>query len=350
MKALPIILISALSFAFLYCTAPANATQAAGMMKSKNAMVAKANTFLESLTEEQKEKAQLAFEDDLRSNWHYLPVGMYERNGISIKELSDSQDALAFDLLSTCLSEEGFSKAEEIIDLETVLQVLEPDNNGRDPEQYHVAIYGTPDDEGTWGWSFQGHHLSLHYTIVDGELIATPQFMGANPAEVRLDGPKKGLRVLAAEEDLGMDLVNALPDDQRKKAIFLEESPNDIYTTNKASVTPLEDLGLSYGEMSTAHKKMVDAIIEEFIDAMPDEVGKRRRAELRDAGYLNIKFAWAGSTEMGAGHYYRLQGPTFLIEVDNTQNDANHIHCVWRDFNGDFGRDLIAEHRKASQH
>lgn len=350
MKTLPIILISAFAFTLMYCTSPTGATQEAGMMKSKNTVVTQANAFLAALTEEQKEKAHVAFEDDLRSNWHYLPVGMYERNGISIKELSDSQDALAFDLLSLCLSEEGFSKAEKIIDLETVLQVLEPDNSGRDPEQYHVAIYGTPSDDGAWGWSFQGHHLALHYTIVDGELVATPQFMGANPAEVRLEGPKKGLRVLAAEEDLGMDLVNALPEDQRKKAIILEEAPYDIYTTNKSSVTPLEDMGVSYGEMSTAHKKMVDEIIDEFIAAMPDEVGKRRRAELREAGYLNIKFAWAGSTKMGAGHYYRLQGPTFLIEVDNTQNDANHIHCVWRDFNGDFGRDLIAEHRKASQH
>lgn len=350
MKTLPIILIYTMSLTFLYCTSPATATKDPGMMKSKNTLVTQANAFLASLTEEQKEKALVAFEDDLRSNWHYLPVVMYDRNGISLKELSDSQDALAFTLLSSCLSQEGFSKAEQIIDLESVLQVLEPDNNGRDPEQYHVAIYGSPADKGAWGWSFQGHHLALHYTIVDGELVATPQFMGANPAEVRLEGPKKGLRVLAAEEDLGMDLVNALPEDQRKKAIFMEEAPYDIYTTNKSTVTPLDDLGVSYGEMSTAHKKMVDAIIDEFIAAMPEEVGRRRRAELREAGYLDIKFAWAGSTSMGAGHYYRLQGPTFLIEVDNTQNDANHIHCVWRDFNGDFGRDLIAEHRKTSQH
>ncbi len=311
--------------------------------ESEDRIVKETNAFLDALSPQQREAATFEFEDDGREKWHFLPVASFDRAGISLAELDDAQDALLFNLLEASLSAEGYDKATNIVALEDVLKVLEKNNATRDPEQYHIAVYGEPKSKGTWGYSFQGHHLVLHYTFVDGKLSGAPTFLGANPAEVP-SGEKKGLRVLKDEEDLGIQLVNNLTPEQQKIALIADEAPREIYTANASEVTPLEEAGVRYADMSTENKKLIDRLITEYVSVMPDDVARKRVEKLTAAGIDKIRFAWAGTFDRSDGHYYRIQGPTFLIEFDNTQNDANHIHTVWRDFDGDFGRDLIREH------
>ena len=287
--------------------------------------------------------ALIDFADDSREVWHFLPVASFDRYGIALSELSDEQDQLVFDLLQASLSAEGFEKTEQIVGLEVVLQMLEKNNTTRDPEQYHIAIYGIPTSKGTWGYTFQGHHVALVFTFVDGKLSTTPTFLGANPAEVP-SGPKKGLRVLKEEEDLGLELINALTPEQQTLAMISDRAPREIFTAAESEVKPLEQAGVRYGDMSKENQKLFDRLISEYISVMPEDMAQQRVTKLTGAGVENIRFGWAGPKDRSDGHYYRIQGPTFLVEFDNTQNNANHIHSVWRDFKGDFGRDLIREH------
>ena len=180
---------------------------------------------------------------------------------------------------------------------------------------------------------------------------STPSFFGANPAEVP-NGPKQGLRILAAEEDAGRALLNALDDGQRTTAVIAGVAPNEIVTNNNVAIDPLSPVGLPASQMTPKQRELLMQLIEVYTSRMSADIGAERLARLRKAGIEKIAFAWAGVTEPGPGrkHYYRVQGPTFLVEFDNTQNDANHIHTVWREFNGDFGRDLLREHVTGTPH
>jgi hypothetical protein len=196
----------------------------------------------------------------------------------------------------------------------------------------------------------EGHHISLNFTIVNGSLTATtPEFFGANPAEVR-SGPQQGLRVLGREEDLGRQLLNSLTADQRREAVVSQAAPDDILTTNVAKADPLSPAGLPGSRMTAAQQQILQALLEEYVARMPEDLAAERLAKVRKSGLEHVSFAWAGGGARGQRHYYRVQGPTFLIEYDNTQNDANHIHSVWRDFDGDYGRDLLREHYRSAHH
>ena len=311
------------------------------------AMVTAARAFLDSLTPELKQKAQMPLDADERFNWFYTPVA---RKGLTLKEMNEAQRTAAMNLLRVGLSEKGYSKAETIRALEDILAELEKNPTRRDKELYYFSVFGEPGPKSTWAWRYEGHHLSHHWTVVNGTALATtPQFFGANPAEVR-EGPKKGLRPLAAEEDLGYELLRSLDDKQRQMAIIDPKAPNDILTTNSKEAAIQEDRGLAYAQMTAPQKALLVKLIEENASAQPDAIAKDRLAKVRAAGLDKVKFAWMGGVEKAEGHYYRVQGPTFLIEFDNTQNNANHIHLVWRDFKGDWGRDLLAEHYKTSRH
>jgi hypothetical protein len=310
-------------------------------------MVSAARAFLDSLSPEQKQKAQMSFDAEERLNWFYTPV---PRKGLTLKEMSDAQRNAAMSLLRAGLSEKGYSKAETIRALEDVLAEIEKNPTRRDKTLYYFSIFGEPGPKNTWGWRYEGHHLSQNWTVVNGTALATtPQFFGANPAEVRM-GPQKGTRALAAEEDLGYELLNALDARQRETAIIDPKAPDDMLTTNTREAAIQADKGLAYAQMNDKQKALLVKLIEENASAQPEAIARERLAKLRAAGLDKIKFAWMGGLEKGQGHYYRVQGPTFLIEFDNTQNDANHIHLVWRDFKGDWGRDLLAEHYKTAPH
>jgi len=311
------------------------------MMETKK-MVQTAQALISQLDGDQRQKAVLSFKDPWRYSWHYLP-DMVARKGLKIKEMNEGQRKLAFELLETGLSEKGYSKVRSIMDLEEVLY----EASGwelRDPELYYFSIYGDPSMTEPWGWKVEGHHVSLNYTVVGGKLLAMePRFFGSNPAEVKA-GPKKGLRVLKAEEDMARAFLHSLNDEQRRTAIFSTEAYPDIVTGNSSEVGPLVNEGIEAGALTGTQLDQLLGLLEEYLSYMPAALASVRYGEIREKGIGNIYFGWAGGIEPGDPHYYRIQGPTFLIEYDKTQNDANHIHTVWRDFDGDFGRDILKEH------
>jgi hypothetical protein len=310
------------------------------------AMIGAARVFLESLTPELKARAQLPFDAEERFVWYYTPV---PRKGLTLKDMTEPQRRAAMNLLAAGLSQKGYSKAETIRALEDVLVEMGGSPRQRDKELYYFTIFGEPGPKTTWGWRYEGHHLSHHWTVVNGVALATtPQFFGANPAEVR-QGSKLGLRALAVEEDLGYELLRSLDAAQRGAAIIDPNAPTDILTTNTREAAIQQDRGLPYGRMSAAQRDLLVRLIVEHAAAQTDAVAAERLTRAR-ARLDDVKFAWMGGLEKGQGHYYRIQGPTFLIEFDNTQDNANHIHQVWRDFRGDWGRDLLAEHYKTAPH
>jgi hypothetical protein len=300
-----------------------------------------ARAFLDSLSDELRPEAALPFNDEARLDWHYFPR---ERPGLSMKKMSAEQREKALALVRAGLSAQGFEKTETIRALDQVLHELQGGNARRDPELYDVAVFGEPSENEPWGLRYEGHHLSINWTLAGEQVVAsTPQFMGAHPAEVEA-GPMKGTRALAAEEDLARALLNALNDEQRANAVLDAKAPPEILTGAEREAAIQEDRGIAYGDLDASQQGLLLSLIQEYAGAMPEEVARERIEKLRAAGLDKVKFAWMGGLEKGQGHYYRVQGPTFLIEYDNTQDDANHIHTVWRDFKGDFGLDVLKEH------
>ena len=247
----------------------------------------------------------------------------------------------------------GYTTATTIISLENVLKAIEPPRTGpnaivRDPELYYVSIYGTP-GKSPWGWKFEGHHISVNFTLIDDKpIVFSPSFFGSNPAIVR-DGPKQGTRVLRDEEEVARELLNSFNDTQRAKVIFTVDAPRDMVSgESREWLKPLDPGGLPVSEMTAAQKRALEKLLDVYLGRVAPELAKARLEALQKAGFDKITFGWAGVREVGGPHYYRVQGPTFLVEYDNTQNNNNHIHSVWRDFNGDFGRDLLKEHYQAA--
>lgn len=310
-------------------------------------MAEEAKTFLDSLKPEQRDKAFFQLKSDERFDWNFVPK---DRKGLPLKEMTKPQRDHVHALLDAALSHRGFVKATTIMSLETILHELENKSPKRDPELYYVSIFGEPKKSGTWAWRFEGHHLSLNFTIVDGEFISeTPSFMGSNPGEVK-DGPRKGLRVLAAEEDLGRALVQLLDDEQRKTAIISADAPKEIITKNDRRAKPLTPDGLAFAQMNREQGEALLKLIKEYIYRYREEIADDDWKKIKAAGLDKIFFAWAGGTEKGQPHYYRVQGPTFLLEYDNTQNNANHVHAVLRSFDGDFGEDILQKHYQQVPH
>jgi hypothetical protein len=276
---------------------------------------------------------------------------MFERRGVTLKEMTATQRERAHALLRAGLSQRGYLTATQVMELEDVLQALEGGGRfARDRDEYLFSIFGAPGAGATWGWRFEGHHISLHFTIVEGALaIGSPAFVGANPAEVR-EGPQRGRRVLADREDAARGLLESLDEAQRRVARISEDAPNDIVTGSDLDIDPLTPVGIFASALSAAQRALLLELIDVYASMAVDEMAAQRWDAVRAAGVERITFAWAGGFERGERHYYRVQGPTFLIEYDNTQNDANHIHSVWRDFDGDFGRDLLREHLNRHTH
>jgi hypothetical protein len=310
------------------------------MRESAQALVA-------SVDERRRAKLVLPFEGDARTDWHYTPR---TRAGLSFADMDAAQREAVHRLLRTGLSAIGHRKVVNIIELELVLKELEwAMSLLRDPEKYFVAIWGAPGEQAPWGWRFEGHHISLNFTVRGDTVIATaPSFLGANPAEVR-KGPKKGTRVLAAEEDEARKLMALFDEAQRRAAVIDTRTYGDIVTGAKQRVSPLDHRGLEVRAMTTAQRAQLRRLIEVYADSFEPALRAARLARAEE-GFEGARFAWAGSTERGRPHYYRIQGPKVLIEYDASQNDGNHVHTVWRDFDGDFGRDLLRDHHAAYRH
>ncbi len=308
-------------------------------------MAEAASAFLASLPPDQQDHAAAPFDDPNRLDWHFVPR---DRRGLALKDMSDEQRIAAHTLLRAALSGGGYLKAVQITELESVLHELEStptyDAAHRDPLNYAITIFGDPSGDAPWGWRFEGHHVSLNFSSVTGEVAVTPAFFGANPAEVR-GGPKAGLRVLAAEEELARELLGSLDTSQRAGAVIETGVPGDIVLAPGGGPERLgEERGAEYAGMTGAQQRLVEALLEEWTGNLERRLGEAQLVRIREAGMGQIRFVWIGSDERGRPHYYRLRGPTFVIEYDNTQNDANHIHTVWRDLERDFGADLLREH------
>jgi hypothetical protein len=321
--------------------------------RASASMSTAATRFLASLTPEQRKQATFALESEERLRWNFIPEEAFPRNGLPFKAMTEPQQKLAHELLKSALSERGYMTYTGIMQLENILKVTEVGGKfARDPIQYRFSIFGEPSATGTWGWRVEGHHISLHFTLVKGALVAdTPTFAGTNPAEVRDEVPgaaPKGTRVLGVQEDAGRALIMALDPTQRTTATFNATAPNEIVTNNTLDINPLMPAGLSAGAMTPAQRELLMKVIDAYSGLMAADIAAERMAKIKTAGLENISFAWAGPVERGQRHYYRVQGPTFLIEFDNTQNNGNHVHSVWRDFKGDFGRDLLREHLKTA--
>jgi hypothetical protein len=308
-------------------------------------MVSAAEKFLASLSAEQKARAAMPFDSPERTKWHFVPLekpkGTPSRKGLALEEMKDDQHKAALALVAASTSVSGNEAAVTIMSLESILKEAEKGGGPtRNPGWYFFSVFGTPSKTGKWGWRVEGHHLSLNFTLDGGKLLAaTPAFFGANPATVK-NGPRKGLRTLADAEDAAKALFKALTAEQKEVAHQKKSFPEPQNYTVKAKVS--DPVGLPAAKMTEEQKGFLRKLLHAYTDRMPEEVAKHQLQEVKEAGLDKVYFAFTGGAEPGQPHTYRVQGPTFLIEFLNTQNDgygnpANHIHSVWRNLKGDFG-------------
>lgn len=310
-----------------------------------------AREFLASLSPDLRKAASFPAESAERLKWNYVPM---DRAGVSMLQLDDAQSEKLGPLLASALSPGGLLTARDVIKHENILRRVETeagiDATRRDPGRYYTAVFGTPGAALPWAWRFEGHHLSVNVTQLPGQpAIVAPLFVGANPAIVK-NGPNVGYRMLAAEEDLGRELVKMLPVEQRKTAMLQDEAFGEIVTRNDPKVATLETQGLAAADMSAAAQAQLRRLLDLYIGRMNAASAKDQWARIERAGFDKLHFGWAGGIDPGDKHYYRIHGPTVLVEYDDTQNGANHIHTVYRDLERDFGGDALAAHYRSDRH
>ncbi len=301
--------------------------------------------FLESLSPDQRERTTYSYEDGERVFWYYPPLN---RHGLPLRDMEPNQQALANAIIASALTDDAYEKAGQITDLETVLGPLEAERGevtwDRDPGLYYFTVFGEPGGEAPWGWKAEGHHLSLNFSVWGDQIISTtPFFFGSNPAEVRT-GPKAGRRILARSEDLALELMSDLDASQRSKATIYDEAPRDIVTYNATRVSLPQEEGLPVSKMNGAQREMLMALVTEYVGRLRSEVAEQKLQAVTESGLDRLYWAWGGPVDRAEKHYYRIHGGSFLVEFDNWQNDANHIHSVWRDVENDFATDVLREH------
>ena len=310
------------------------------------AMVDASRRWLASLDNEQRGKATYHYLDGERIFWYYPPLN---RHGLPLRDMTERQRTLAMELLATGLTEESNQQARLIIEHENVLGPLEAEWGQvtfvRDPELYYWTVFGEPGRADPWGWRVEGHHLSVHYSVWGDQVIAvTPFFLGANPAEVR-KGHKEGLRILGRREDLAVELMSNLDAAQRSKAIIHDKAPWDILGYNSSKQAIHDEEGLAARDMNGTQQEILMTLIAEYVNGVPAPVAEQRLATIRESGLDDFRLVWAGGLDRSRDHYYRIHGGQFIVEFDNIQNEANHIHSVWREVENDFAQDVLRDHR-----
>jgi hypothetical protein len=306
-----------------------------------------ANQFIATLTPQLKSQALFAIHDEERFNMNFVPT---IRKGPTFRDFDASQKAAALNLLKVSLSNVGYMKATQIMELEKILRVIEGEaslSDGtprRDPLNYHFCIFGSPSPTSPWMWRFEGHHVSFNFACQDGKIVSsTPAFMGSNPAIVK-SGDQKGKQVLKQEMVLGFELVNSLTAEQLKQARISDSAPAEIITGTSRKVSELTPTGISYRILDDKQRKIFDRLLQIYVNNYELGFSKTLMDKIEKSGIENLTFAWAGSLKRGEGEYYRIQGPMLLIEYDNTQNNGNHVHTVVRDLTNDFAEDILREH------
>jgi hypothetical protein len=308
-------------------------------------MAEAADKLLASLDPEQKAQATFNFDDPERTNWHFIPLQDNQRRstrkGLPLEAMTEAQQAAARELLKAGTGQDGFQAATTIMSLENILAELEKGGAMvRKPGWYFFTLFGTPSKTGRWGWRVEGHHLSLNFVVDGGQIVsATPAFFGANPAVVK-QGPQKGKHTLSNADNLARELFLALDDAQRKTAYQAKEFP-EIEARNKAPHVG-QPRGLPASQMTDKQRALLIKLLEAYAQRMTPNVAAAELGAVEKAGLDKVHFAYAGGTEPGKPHTYRIQGPTFIVEflnvqADSARNPANHIHSVWRQIKGDFG-------------
>lgn len=290
-------------------------------------MAQAATQWLGALDGERRAKASYRFTDAERVRWHWTTPGGFPRNGLPLTEMNQSQRDLAFALLRSSLTDIGYQKALAIMALQREL--------GNDTELYYVTVFGNPGGTEPWSWRWEGHHYSRHMTVVGESITATPFFLGAWP-----ETTDAGLRAMPREQDAARELINSLTGPARDQAIFQTNTLTQHITQNQPQVNPLDPIGIAYAELGASQQGLLNEIIATYLSNQPEPIAASLRGRIQAAGLEPIRFGWAGQIEPGRPHYYRVQGPTFLLEFDNSRNRGTHIHSVWRDFSEDFGRNL----------
>lgn len=333
-------------------------------------MLDAATAFMQTLSPEQQRQTTYPLADEERFNWHYVPR---ERKGLSMRNMTEAQRSAAMTLLKTGLSQQGYDRVSSIMDMENVLRVIDnrpPNDTYRDPTNYSFTIFGNPTAQEPWSWRVEGHHLSLHFLSKTGSVLAqTPTFFGINPALLLFDStmadkrmqnprikdlPQRDKQVFKQETELAFDLLKLLNADQRKQVIIDAVAYPEIVTANKRKASIERMDGLKLADMTKEQRALFTDLLQVYLKNYRVTLAKQQMDKLEQAGLDNLRFAWAGdlTPELGAGKgwYYRIHGPTILIEYDNTQTNANHIHTVVRDLTNDFGEDLLQEHYRSSAH
>ena len=303
------------------------------------------SNFLNSLNSDQKAKTVYSYLDGERIFWYYPPLN---RHGLPLREMDAKQRQLAYAVMGSGLTDKSYEQAKLIIEHEDILGPLEVEQDKvtflRDTERYYFTIFGEPGGSDPWGWRVEGHHVCLNYSIWNDKVIAvTPFFFGANPAEVR-KGPKNGLRILGDREDLAFELMESLDAGQQSKAIIYDEAPLDILTYNSSKVSLPREEGLPASRMSGTQQEMLMALVTLYVSQVRSDVAQERLDAFKTDGIDGIHLAWAGPVDKSKAHYYRLHGGDFLVEFDNRQDGANHIHSVYRDVENDFASDVLRQH------
>ena len=315
------------------------AAQNAQTPKTGLAMSAAAKDFLAAISPAQKGEATFKFDDAERLNWHFIPR---PRKGLPLKNLEGAALKAARTFIHSGLSEAGYDQSLNIMSLEELLYLLEDGERDfrrdrRDPGKYYLSVFGEPADTGLWGWRLEGHHISLNFTIKDGKVVSsTPEFFGANPGTVDA-GKGRQIRVLGAEEDIARQVLKLCTPEQQKVCWISKEAPGEVPGPNVAQPVVAAPVGLPYAQMSEDQKKLIQELLSEYLKNLPADIEQERRAAINAAGIDKLHFAWYGLSELHEPHHYRVQGPTFVIEYNNTQNNANHVHSMWRNLGGDFG-------------
>ncbi|MDZ4701855.1 MAG: DUF3500 domain-containing protein [Rhodothermales bacterium] len=307
-----------------------------------------AQAFLAALDPALRERASFPFDDAERTNWFFVPIPG-ERKGLPIKDMTADQRQHTHALLRSALSHPGYLRATGVLMLERILADIEKNPAYRDPELYYLTVFGDPSGDEPWGWRFEGHHLSLNFSSISGEVALTPAFFGSNPGHIA-EGMYTGFRLNGDIEDLARELVTALDADRRARAIITEKAPNDILTGNKRDASLETFDGLALTQLDAAARATLVQIVEAYAGNMEEDVAARAMARFNAVPADSVFFAWAGSTDVGQPHYYRIHTPSMLLEYDNTQNNGNHVHSVWRDLENDFGGDLLKRHYEEHSH
>ena len=317
--------------------------EAAAAPAMASAMRSAATQLLAATPTPDRGRLAFPFDDSLRADWHYTPR---RRAGLAFKDMTDAQRAAARALLQAPLSARGLAQVDDVMALEEVLRELEAGSSLRVPHNYAVAVYGTPEPDKAWGWRVEGHHLSLHVTLDrDGVVSTLPQFIGANPARVPAgmpSGPKALGRALGTEEDAARALLISLSASQRSQAVISNQTYGDIVSRNAPQAKPIDKAGIGFTALNAEQGEALLSLARQFAAGLKPALADARMQRVRSGGVESLQFAWVGSLEKGQGHYFRIQGANFLIEYDNS--GGNHVHSVWRDFDGDWGRDVLADH------